>query len=170
MHAFFPPLGAYPNNAIVGASAGIATGAALFKKRRAEDAICVTYSGDGSVGCGPVWEAMNFASMAQFNTLWNTQKPGALPILFQFNNNFYAMGGQTIGVTRTRGVTYRCAARDSSAQVLASTHDAHTARPFATRCPIGNVGRCIAHSLPIDNVAPRLDTAFATRPAALWIT
>jgi 2-oxoisovalerate dehydrogenase E1 component len=99
MHAFFPPLGAYPNNAIVGASAGIATGAALFKKRRAEDAICVTYSGDGSVGCGPVWEAMNFASMAQFNTLWNTQKPGALPILFQFNNNFYAMGGQTIGET-----------------------------------------------------------------------
>lgn len=29
MHAFFPPFGAYPNNAIVGASAGIATGAAL---------------------------------------------------------------------------------------------------------------------------------------------
>ena len=32
MHAFFPPFGAYPNNAIVGASAGIATGAALRKK------------------------------------------------------------------------------------------------------------------------------------------
>ncbi len=32
MHAFFPPFGAYPNNAIVGASAGIATGAALAKK------------------------------------------------------------------------------------------------------------------------------------------
>ena len=29
MHAFFPPFGSYPNNAIVGASAGIATGAAL---------------------------------------------------------------------------------------------------------------------------------------------
>jgi len=99
MHAFFPPLGAYPNNAIVGASAGIATGAALLKKRRAQNSICVTYSGDGSVGCGPVWEAMNFSSMAQFNTLWETKQPGALPILFQFNNNFYAMGGQTIGET-----------------------------------------------------------------------
>ena len=99
MHAFFPPLGAYPNNAIVGASAGIATGAALFKKRSAKDSICVAYSGDGSVGCGPVWEAMNFASMAQYSTLWDTEKPGALPILFQFNNNFYAMGGQTIGET-----------------------------------------------------------------------
>ena len=32
MHAFFPPFGAFPNNAIVGASAGIATGAALAKK------------------------------------------------------------------------------------------------------------------------------------------
>ena len=32
MHAFFLPFGIYPNNAIVGGSATIATGAALFKK------------------------------------------------------------------------------------------------------------------------------------------
>ena len=32
MHAFFTPFGVYPNNAIVGGSADIATGAALFKK------------------------------------------------------------------------------------------------------------------------------------------
>ena len=31
MHAFFPPFGVYPNNAIVGGSADIAVGAALFK-------------------------------------------------------------------------------------------------------------------------------------------
>ena len=36
MHAFFLPFGAYPNNAIVGASAGIATGAALHKKLQRE--------------------------------------------------------------------------------------------------------------------------------------
>ena len=32
MHAFFTPFGAFPNNAIVGASAGIATGAALVQE------------------------------------------------------------------------------------------------------------------------------------------
>ncbi|MFP4178367.1 MAG: thiamine pyrophosphate-dependent enzyme, partial [Acholeplasmataceae bacterium] len=32
MHVFFQPFGIYPNNAIVGGSAPIATGAALFKK------------------------------------------------------------------------------------------------------------------------------------------
>jgi len=98
MHAFFPPFGAYPNNAIVGGSAGIATGAALYQKLHG-NGISVAISGDGSTGCGPVWEAMNFASMAQFNTLWETTSPGALPVLFLFNNNFYAMGGQTIGET-----------------------------------------------------------------------
>ena len=99
MHAFFPPFGAYPNNAIVGASAGIATGAALRKKLADEGSICVANAGDGSTGCGPVWEAMNFASMAQFHTLWEDARKGGLPILFFFNNNFYAMGGQTIGET-----------------------------------------------------------------------
>lgn len=99
MHAFFPPFGAYPNNAIVGASAGIATGAALRKKAKKESGICVANAGDGSTGCGPVWEAMNFASMAQFKTLWTDSTKGGLPVLFFFNNNFYAMGGQTIGET-----------------------------------------------------------------------
>ena len=32
MHTFFTPFGIYPNNAIVGGSAGIAAGAALFKR------------------------------------------------------------------------------------------------------------------------------------------
>jgi 2-oxoisovalerate dehydrogenase E1 component len=99
MHAFFPPFGAYPNNAIVGASGGIATGAALRKKLANEDTIAVANSGDGSTGCGPVFEAMNFAAMAQYDTLWTDQRKGGLPVLFFFNNNFYAMGGQTIGET-----------------------------------------------------------------------
>ena len=97
MHAFFPPFGAYPNNAIVGASAGIATGAALWMKSENRDSISVSMLGDGSTGCGPVWEAMNFAGMGQFNHLWEAK--GALPVLFFFTNNFYAMGGQTSGET-----------------------------------------------------------------------
>ena len=99
MHAFFTPFGAYPNNAIVGASAGIATGAALRKKLSSDRSITVALSGDGSTGCGPVFEAMNFAAMAQYKTLWTDAHKGGLPVLFCFNNNFYAMGGQTIGET-----------------------------------------------------------------------
>ena len=97
MHAFFLPFGAYPNNAIVGASAGIATGAALQMKAEGRAAITVSMVGDGATGCGPVWEAMNFAGMAQFDRLW--QAEGGLPVLFFFTNNFYAMGGQTQGET-----------------------------------------------------------------------
>ncbi len=98
MHAFFTPFGAYPNNAIVGGSAGIATGAALAKKLLRNDGVAVANIGDGSTGCGPVWEAMNFAAMAQYRTLWDDHA-GGLPTLFFFNNNFYGMGGQTIGET-----------------------------------------------------------------------
>ena len=99
MHAFFPAFGAFPNNAIVGASAGIATGAALAKRTLGRPGITVANAGDGSTGCGPVWEAMNFAAMAQFRTLWPEGKQGGLPVLFFFTNNFYAMGGQTAGET-----------------------------------------------------------------------
>jgi 2-oxoisovalerate dehydrogenase E1 component len=99
MHAFFPPFGIYPNNAIVGASAGIATGAALFRKTSASRGITVANIGDGATGCGPVFEAMNFAAMAQYDRLWPHPFQGGLPVLFLFVNNFYAMGGQTIGET-----------------------------------------------------------------------
>ncbi|WP_304604891.1 alpha-ketoacid dehydrogenase subunit alpha/beta [Actinotalea lenta] len=99
MHAFFTEFGIYPNNAIVGGSAGIATGSALYRKLHAGDGIAVSNTGDGSTGCGPVWEAMGFASMGQFTTLWDDAHRGRLPVAFVFHNNFYAMGGQTIGET-----------------------------------------------------------------------
>lgn len=99
MHAFFPPFGMYPNNAIVGGSSGIATGAALYKKLRRAPGIAVANIGDGSTGCGLVWESMNFAAMGQLTRLWDEDRRGGLPVLFLFHNNFYAMGGQTIGET-----------------------------------------------------------------------
>ena len=37
--------------------------------------------------------------MAQYDRLWPAQFHGGLPVLFLFVNNFYAMGGQTIGET-----------------------------------------------------------------------
>lgn len=99
MHAFFCPFGIYPNNAIVGGSADIATGAALFKKMMQAPGAVVANIGDASMGCGPVWEALNFAAMGQYNTLWDPEHRGGLPIIFNFMDNFYGMGGQPIGET-----------------------------------------------------------------------
>jgi len=99
MHAFFTPFGIYPNNAIVGGSADIAAGAALYKKVNLKPGIVISNVGDASMGCGPVWEALNFAAMGQFNTLWPDDRRGGLPIIFNFMNNFYGMGGQTSGET-----------------------------------------------------------------------
>ncbi len=99
MHAFFPPFGILPNNAIVGGSADIAMGAALFKKCNRKSGIVIANVGDASMGCGPTWEAMNFASMRQFHELWEDSMKGGLPIIFNFMNNFYGMGGQTAGET-----------------------------------------------------------------------
>lgn len=95
MHVFFTPFGIYPNNAIVGASAGVGAGVALYKKLRKEKGICVVNSGDGSLSTGHTWESMNFACMNQFKTLWEEGYKGGLPIIFNYVNNFYAMSGQT---------------------------------------------------------------------------
>ncbi len=98
MHAFFLPFGIYPNNAIVGGSAAISTGATLFKKINDKQGIVVCNSGDGSMARGPVWEAMNFAAMDQFHTLWESHN-GGMPILYNVFNNSYGMGDQTRGET-----------------------------------------------------------------------
>ncbi len=99
MHAFFTPLGIYPNNAIVGGSATIAVGAALYKKVNRKKGIAIANIGDASMGCGPVWEAMMFSAMDQFRELWEGDMKGGLPVIFNFFNNNYGMGGQTMGET-----------------------------------------------------------------------
>ena len=99
MHTFFPPFGIMPNNAIVGGSADIALGMALFKRVNRVPGIVIANIGDSSVASGPVWEAMNFAAMDQYKTLWDADLGGAPPILFNFVNNFYGMGGQPQGET-----------------------------------------------------------------------
>ncbi len=99
MHAFFAPFGSMPNNALVGGSADIATGAALYKRVNRQRGIVLANIGDASAGCGPVWEAMMFAAMDQYRKLWPEEIGGAPPILFHFLNNFYGMGGQPVGET-----------------------------------------------------------------------
>ena len=99
MHAFFTPFGIYPNNAIVGGSAPIATGIALFNRVQRKDNIVIANIGDASSACGPVWESMNFAAMGQFKNDKDKKIKGGLPIIYFFVNNFYGMGGQPIGET-----------------------------------------------------------------------
>lgn len=99
MHAFFPPFGIYPNNAIVGGSADIAVGAALFKHVNKRPGVVIANIGDGAAGCGPTWEALCFATMDQFKELWDENHRSGLPLIMNFVNNFYGMGGQPVGET-----------------------------------------------------------------------
>ena len=64
-------------NAIVGGSAGIATGAALSAKRLGTDAVTVCFFGDGALGQGLLYETMNMAA------LWK------LPVIYACENNLY---------------------------------------------------------------------------------
>jgi 2-oxoisovalerate dehydrogenase E1 component len=125
MHAFFTPFGIYPNNAIVGGSADIAAGAALFKKVNRRPGIVIANIGDASMGCGPVWEALNFAAMGQFTTLWDKAHRGGLPIIFNFMNNFYGMGGQTSGETMGYDVLARVGAGVSATAMHAERVDGY---------------------------------------------
>ena len=102
MHAFFIPFGLMPNNAIVGASAPIALGAALYKRSNGKPGIVISNCGDGATGRGPVLESFNFASMDQITKLWGMDgkfSDAGMPILFNVFNNHYGMGGQTRGET-----------------------------------------------------------------------
>lgn len=123
MHAFFTPFGIYPNNAIVGGSAAIAAGAALYKKSNRKKGIVVCNIGDGSLGCGPVYEAMNFAAMDQYDTLWGDNYKGGLPIIFNIFDNSYGMGGQTCGETMAYNVLARLGAGITPSQMHAERVD-----------------------------------------------
>jgi pyruvate dehydrogenase E1 component alpha subunit len=64
-------------NAIVGGSAGIATGAAFAAQRLGTDRVAVCFFGDGALGQGLLYEVMNMAA------LWK------LPVVYVCENNLY---------------------------------------------------------------------------------
>ncbi len=129
MHAFFTPFGIYPNNAIVGGSAPVALGAALYKKVNQKKGICIANIGDASLGCGPVWESMNMAAMDQLTKLWEEGHNGGLSVLFNFINNQYGMGGQTAGETMAYNILARVGAGINPDQMHAERVDGYN--PFA---------------------------------------
>jgi pyruvate dehydrogenase E1 component alpha subunit len=77
MHIADPETGNLGANAIVGGSAGIATGAALSAKMRGSGQVAACFFGDGALGQGLLYEAMNMAS------LWK------LPVIYVCENNLY---------------------------------------------------------------------------------
>lgn len=64
-------------NAIVGGSAGIATGAALSSQYLGKSDVVVCFFGDGALGQGLLYEVMNMAA------LWK------LPVIYACENNLY---------------------------------------------------------------------------------
>ena len=77
MHIADQETGNLGANAIVGGSAGIATGAAMSAKLRGSGQVAVCFFGEGALGQGLLYEVMNMAS------LWS------LPVLYVCENNLY---------------------------------------------------------------------------------
>ncbi|MCE5276455.1 MAG: thiamine pyrophosphate-dependent enzyme [Planctomycetaceae bacterium] len=125
MHAFFPPFGVFPNNAIVGGSGDIAVGAAMFKRINHKRGIVIANIGDASLGCGPVWEGLCLANMDQYRTLWDGDHKGGLPLIMNFVNNFYGMGGQPVGETMGFGILARLGAGLNPEQMHAERVDGY---------------------------------------------
>src|SRR5213076_3154647 len=77
MHIADPATGNLGANAIVGGSAGIASGAALSSKRLGTGQVTVCSFGEGALGQGVLYEVMNLAA------LWK------LPVIYVCENNLY---------------------------------------------------------------------------------
>jgi pyruvate dehydrogenase E1 component alpha subunit len=63
MHIADPDSGNLGANAIVGGSAGIATGAAFSAKMRGSGQVAACFFGEGALGQGLLYEVMNMASL-----------------------------------------------------------------------------------------------------------
>jgi TPP-dependent pyruvate/acetoin dehydrogenase alpha subunit len=100
MHIADPETGNLGANAIVGGSAGIATGAALSAKMRGTEQVAVCFFGDGALGQGLLYETMNMAA------LWK------LPVIYVCENNLYGeytpasetVAGEILGRARAFGI------------------------------------------------------------------
>ena len=77
MHIADPATGNLGANAIVGGSAGIATGAAFAAKRLGNNRVTACFFGEGALGQGVLYEVMNLAELFK------------LPVIYVCENNLY---------------------------------------------------------------------------------
>jgi TPP-dependent pyruvate/acetoin dehydrogenase alpha subunit len=106
-------------NAIVGGSAGIATGAAFAAKRLGSDRVAVCFFGEGALGQGLLYEVWNMAS------LWS------LPVVYVCENNLYneythyleATAGDILARPRAFGIEAREVDGQDVRAVYAEAHE-----------------------------------------------
>jgi acetoin:2,6-dichlorophenolindophenol oxidoreductase subunit alpha len=105
-------------NAIVGGSAGIATGAAFSAKSRGTDQVAACFFGEGALGQGVLYEVMNLASLM------------ALPVIYACENNLYNeythFSETTAGEITARAAAFGIPSDDVEGQDVFAVYDAAT--------------------------------------------
>src|SRR4029079_1791401 len=116
MHIADPGTGNMGANAIVGGSAGIATGGAYASKYPKNGRVAICFFGEGALGQGLLYEEMNLAQ------LWQ------LPVIFVCGNNGYnespPCSESTAGEVSARPAAFGMATATVDGQ---NVRDVHTA-------------------------------------------
>lgn len=99
MHMFSREKNFFGGHGIVGSQVSLGTGLAFAHKYRSDNGVCWTFTGDGGVNQGQVYESFNMAA------LWK------LPVVYVVEDNGYAMGtsvarGSANGDFHKRGEPY----------------------------------------------------------------
>src|SRR5262247_4297915 len=127
MHIADQDTGNLGANAIVGGSSAIATGAAFASKRLGNGRVAVCFFGEGALGQGLVYEAMNMAQ------LWK------LPVIYVCENNLYNEythhSETTAGVMKARAEAFGLMTAEVDGQNVRKVHE--TARMLVERARSG---------------------------------
>ena len=127
MHIADQDTGNLGANAIVGGSAGIATGAAFSSQRLGNGRVAVCFFGEGALGQGVLYEVMNMAQ------LWK------LPVVYVCENNLYNEythhSETTAGSMRARAEAFGLLAAEVDGQNVREVHE--TARRLVERARRG---------------------------------
>ena len=100
MHIAARSIGILGTNGVVGASIGLATGAALASKQRLDGSVAVAYFGDGAINEGIFHEALNLAA------LWR------LPCVYVCENNHFAQSSRVEDMVSVADLSLRATSYD----------------------------------------------------------